>query len=125
MIAHSPTAWDHVHFKDVLVKVSNVEVYYKAISFYLVEHPDLLVDMLKVRSARSPSVGMPCPGAHRSGPSQLGLHIPACNLTKRTRGDRLLVAACLGSVLLVPACSSLLVLICDLSRPLAGAGEPS
>ncbi len=49
MIAHSPTAWDHVHFKDVLVKVSNVEVYYKAISFYLAEHPDLLVDMLKVR----------------------------------------------------------------------------
>ena len=48
MIAHSPTAWDHVHFKDVLVKVSNVEVYYKAISFYLAEHPDLLVDMLKV-----------------------------------------------------------------------------
>ena len=50
MIAHSPTAWDHVHFKDVLVKVSNVEVYYKAISFYLAEHPDLLVDMLKVCS---------------------------------------------------------------------------
>ncbi len=49
MIAHSPSAWDHVHFKDVLVKVSNVEVYYKAISFYLAEHPDLLVDMLKVR----------------------------------------------------------------------------
>lgn len=49
MITHSPTAWDHVHFKDVLVKVSNVEVYYKAISFYLAEHPDLLTDMLKVR----------------------------------------------------------------------------
>ena len=50
MIAHSPMAWDHVHFKDVLVKVSNVEVYYKAIGFYLAEHPDLLVDMLKVIS---------------------------------------------------------------------------
>ena len=57
MIAHSPTAWDHVHFKDVLVKVSNVEVYYKAISFYLAEHPDLLVDMLKVRRSSLTSPG--------------------------------------------------------------------
>ena len=87
MIAHSPTAWEHTHFKDVLVKVrntvqlwvapggsvsrsqpgvslavrpihgpgagaqvSNVEVYYKAISFYLAAHPSLLVDMLKVEA---------------------------------------------------------------------------
>ena len=48
MMKHSPSAWEHVQFKDVAVKVSNVEVYYKAISFYLEEHPDLLVDLLKV-----------------------------------------------------------------------------
>jgi clathrin heavy chain len=52
MIAHSPTAWEHSRFKDVLVKVSNVEVYYKAISFYLSAHPSLLVDMLKVLESR-------------------------------------------------------------------------
>lgn len=32
------------------LQVSNVEVYYKAISFYLSAHPSLLVDMLKVRA---------------------------------------------------------------------------
>ena len=39
MMNHSGVAWEHVHFKDVAVKVSNVEVYYKAISFYLEEAP--------------------------------------------------------------------------------------
>ena len=48
MMAHSPVAWEHVQFKDVAVKVSNVEVYYRAVSFYLEQHPDLLVDLLKV-----------------------------------------------------------------------------
>mmetsp|Transcript_17485 Transcript_17485/g.52457 ORF Transcript_17485/g.52457 Transcript_17485/m.52457 type:complete len:1706 (-) Transcript_17485:516-5633(-) len=52
MIAHAPAAWEHTHFKDVLVKVSNVEVYYKAISFYLKSHPQLLTDMLKVLESR-------------------------------------------------------------------------
>ena len=53
MMNHSPLAWEHVLFKDVAVKVSNVEVYYKAISFYLEEHPDLLNDLLKVRARPS------------------------------------------------------------------------
>ncbi|KAK9805974.1 hypothetical protein WJX73_010066 [Symbiochloris irregularis] len=52
MIHHSPIAWEHVLFKDVAVKVSNLEVYYRAVSFYLAEHPDLLVDLLKVLEAR-------------------------------------------------------------------------
>ncbi|DBA67143.1 hypothetical protein WJX79_007694 [Trebouxia sp. C0005] len=52
MMNHSPVAWEHVLFKDVAVKVSSVEVYYKAISFYLEEHPDLLNDLLKVLEAR-------------------------------------------------------------------------
>ena len=30
------------------MQVSNVEVYYRAVSFYLEQHPDLLVDLLKV-----------------------------------------------------------------------------
>ena len=51
-IAHSPIAWEHVLFKDVAVKVSNLEVYYRAVSFYLQEHPDLLVDLLKVSLAQ-------------------------------------------------------------------------
>ena len=52
MINHSPAAWEHVQFKDVMVKVANAEVFYKAISFYLEEHPDLLCDLLRVLEAR-------------------------------------------------------------------------
>jgi clathrin heavy chain len=62
MIQHSPTAWEHVHFKDVAVKVSNVEVYYKSISFYLEEHPDLLNDLLKVRDPSALPRALPAQG---------------------------------------------------------------
>ncbi|KAJ3703117.1 hypothetical protein LUZ61_006822 [Rhynchospora tenuis] len=49
---HSPDAWDHMQFKDVAVKVANVELYYKAVHFYLQEHPDLINDMLNVLALR-------------------------------------------------------------------------
>lgn len=52
MMAHPATAWDHSKFKDVAVKVANPDVHYKAVSFYLSEHPDLLVDLLKVLEPR-------------------------------------------------------------------------
>lgn len=49
---HSPEAWDHMQFKDVIVKVANVELYYKSVHFYLQEHPDLLNDVLNVLALR-------------------------------------------------------------------------
>ncbi|MQM02720.1 hypothetical protein Taro_035489, partial [Colocasia esculenta] len=49
---HSPDAWDHMQFKDVVVKVANVELYYKAVHFYLQEHPDLINDLLNVLALR-------------------------------------------------------------------------
>eukprot|EP01018_Ginkgo_biloba_P000170 Gb_33028 [translate_table: standard] len=49
---HSPEAWDHMQFKDVAVKVANVELYYKAVHFYLQEHPDLINDLLNVLALR-------------------------------------------------------------------------
>lgn len=52
MMAHSPTAWEHVQFKDVAVKVSASEIHYRALAFYLDEHPDLLVDLLGVLTPR-------------------------------------------------------------------------
>jgi clathrin heavy chain len=52
MMNHSPEAWEHVQFKDVAVKVSNAEIFYKAISFYLEEHPLMLCDLLAVLSSR-------------------------------------------------------------------------
>ncbi|WPT18138.1 Clathrin heavy chain 1 [Picochlorum sp. SENEW3] len=52
MISHSSTAWEHIQFKDVAVKVKAAETLYKGITFYLDEHPDLLNDLLKVIEAR-------------------------------------------------------------------------
>ncbi|KAK2982510.1 hypothetical protein RJ640_026353 [Escallonia rubra] len=49
---HSPDAWDHMQFKDIAVKVANVELYYKAVHFYLQEHPDLINDLLNVLALR-------------------------------------------------------------------------
>ncbi|CAI9767563.1 unnamed protein product [Fraxinus pennsylvanica] len=49
---HSPEAWDHMQFKDIIVKVANVELYYKAVHFYLQEHPELINDVLNVLALR-------------------------------------------------------------------------
>ncbi|KAL5985732.1 hypothetical protein ACLOJK_027719 [Asimina triloba] len=49
---HSPEAWDHMQFKDISVKVASVELYYKALHFYLQEHPDLINDLLNVLATK-------------------------------------------------------------------------
>lgn len=49
---HSPDAWDHMQFKDVNTKVANVELSYKAVHFYLQEHPDLINYLLHVLASR-------------------------------------------------------------------------
>ncbi|KAI8968277.1 hypothetical protein BDF20DRAFT_827793 [Mycotypha africana] len=48
MMEHSAVAWEHSAFKEIIVKVSNVELYYKALKFYLAEQPLLLNDLLAV-----------------------------------------------------------------------------
>ncbi|CAI6011217.1 unnamed protein product [Closterium sp. NIES-65] len=52
IMSHSPEAWEHAQFKDVVVKVANLEIYYRAILFYLQEHPDLINDLLTVLAPR-------------------------------------------------------------------------
>jgi len=52
MIAHSPSCWDHEQFKSIIVRGSNTEVFYRAISFYLREHPLLLSELLNELSGR-------------------------------------------------------------------------
>jgi clathrin heavy chain len=46
MINHSAACWDDKLFKDTIVQVANTEVYYRAIDFYLQEHPLLLNPLL-------------------------------------------------------------------------------
>ncbi|KAI8886497.1 clathrin heavy chain [Backusella circina FSU 941] len=48
MMDHSVDSWEHSAFKEIIVKVSNLELYYKALKFYLGENPLLLNDLLSV-----------------------------------------------------------------------------
>ncbi|KAL1731173.1 hypothetical protein EV714DRAFT_249463 [Schizophyllum commune] len=48
MIERSADAWEHNMFKETIVRVANVEIYYKALNFYLAEQPTLLNDLLTV-----------------------------------------------------------------------------
>ncbi|KAL9713749.1 Clathrin heavy chain [Leucoagaricus gongylophorus] len=48
MIERSADAWEHSQFKETIVRVANVEIYYKALTFYLQEQPTLLTDLLTV-----------------------------------------------------------------------------
>ena len=48
MINHPSEAWRENHFKDLVTKVANIELYYKALQFYLDFKPLLLNDLLTV-----------------------------------------------------------------------------
>lgn len=52
MINHSVDAWTHPGFKDIVVKVSNADVCYRAVEFYLDQHPLMVNDLLAAISSR-------------------------------------------------------------------------
>merc|ERR1719217_1691667 len=52
MIAHPTEAFEHVKFKDTIAKVTNTEIFYKAIDFYLAQQPTMLNDLLSIMSQR-------------------------------------------------------------------------
>lgn len=52
MMNHPTEAWREGHFKDMITKVANVELYYRAIQFYLDYKPLLLNDLLLVLAPR-------------------------------------------------------------------------
>ncbi|KAF2003503.1 clathrin heavy chain [Amniculicola lignicola CBS 123094] len=52
MMERAADSWDHQSFKDTLTRVTNLEIYYRALSFYLEEHPMLLTDLLQALTAR-------------------------------------------------------------------------
>ncbi|KAH7731613.1 clathrin heavy chain [Aphelenchoides avenae] len=52
MMQHPTEAWREQHFKEIITKVANVELYYKAMQFYLEYKPLLLNDLLMVLSPR-------------------------------------------------------------------------
>ncbi|KAF1987741.1 clathrin heavy chain 1 [Aulographum hederae CBS 113979] len=52
MMERSADAWEHQSFKDIVVKVANLEIYYRAINFYLQEQPTLLPDLMQALTPR-------------------------------------------------------------------------
>ena len=52
MMERAADAWEHHSFKDIIVKVANLEIYYRALSFYLQEQPPLLTDLLQALTPR-------------------------------------------------------------------------
>lgn len=52
MMNHPSIAWKESQFKDIVTKVANIELYYKAIQFYLDFKPLLLNDLLLVLTPR-------------------------------------------------------------------------
>lgn len=52
MMNHPTEAWREGHFKDMITKVANVELYYRAVQFYLDYKPLLLNDLLLVLAPR-------------------------------------------------------------------------
>merc|ERR1712172_387276 len=51
-MAHPTEAWRESHFKDIITKVANIELYHRAIQFYLDYKPMLLNDLLLVLAPR-------------------------------------------------------------------------
>ncbi|KAF1845878.1 clathrin heavy chain [Cucurbitaria berberidis CBS 394.84] len=52
MMERASDAWEHQAFKDTITKATNVEIYYRALGFYLEEQPTLLTDLLQALTAR-------------------------------------------------------------------------
>lgn len=52
MMERAADAWEHHSFKDIIVKANNVEIYYRALNFYLHEQPLLLTDLLQALTPR-------------------------------------------------------------------------
>lgn len=52
MMAHPTVAWRESLFKEVITKVANIELYYKALQFFLEHKPLLLNDLLVVLTPR-------------------------------------------------------------------------
>lgn len=52
MMERAADAWEHHSFKDIVVKVANLEIYYRALNFYLQEQPSLITDLLQALTPR-------------------------------------------------------------------------
>jgi hypothetical protein len=52
MMERAADAWEHQTFKETIVKVANLEIYYRGLNFYLQEQPTLITDLLQALTPR-------------------------------------------------------------------------
>jgi len=52
MMERAADAWEHQAFKDTIIKATNIEIYYRALAYYLEEQPSLLTDLLQALTPR-------------------------------------------------------------------------
>jgi clathrin heavy chain len=52
MMERPADAWEYHSFKDIIVKVANLEIYYRALNFYLQQLPSHLTDLLQALTLR-------------------------------------------------------------------------
>ncbi|CAN6674591.1 clathrin heavy chain [Trichomonascus vanleenenianus] len=52
IMERSPSCFRHESFKEIIVKVANLEIYYRAINFYMAEQPHLITDLLAALTPR-------------------------------------------------------------------------
>lgn len=52
MIAHPTEAWEHLKFKETISKLTNTEIFYKALTFYLEHAPTKINSILEAMSSR-------------------------------------------------------------------------
>ncbi|WPH03665.1 Hypothetical protein R9X50_00654800 [Acrodontium crateriforme] len=52
MMERAADAWEHQTFKETVIKVANLEIYYRALNFYLQEQPSLITDLLQALTPR-------------------------------------------------------------------------
>ncbi|KAI1336912.1 clathrin heavy chain [Xylariaceae sp. FL0016] len=52
VMERAQNSWEHQQFKDIVIKVANLEIYYRAVNFYLEQHPSLLTDLLQALTPR-------------------------------------------------------------------------
>eukprot|EP00184_Porphyridium_aerugineum_P006141 CAMPEP_0184699800 /NCGR_PEP_ID=MMETSP0313-20130426/5924_1 /TAXON_ID=2792 /ORGANISM="Porphyridium aerugineum, Strain SAG 1380-2" /LENGTH=1782 /DNA_ID=CAMNT_0027158925 /DNA_START=278 /DNA_END=5626 /DNA_ORIENTATION=+ len=85
MMEHGPLAWNANQFIDIISKVGTLEVMYKAVRFYILEHAELLNDLLFVLSPKAEATRLMgvLRGSYRERYGELGI-LPLCKgfLTK-------------------------------------------
>jgi len=79
MMEHGPAAWNASQFTDVISKAGSLDVMYKSVRFYIMEHAELLNDLLIVLAPKAEATRLMgiLRGSYRQEFGELGI-LPLC-----------------------------------------------